>query len=173
MVVWTGVRIALSGNFQPWEVIKLIIGLWIPWAMLNFYATPLPPPADAFTFPGVIVGGGNWLMDFFIADINTAMRTELSIMVNTHLTGIHEAWDAYDLYDLMTSGAGALSTLFNGYGDVDFRGELSGFCSITSPTRRCSGRRLRLPFSFFWDRCSSPGCCLSRCRFCSVAGSDP
>ena len=65
MVVWTGVRIALSGNFQPWEVIKLIIGLWIPWAMLNFYATPLPPPADA-----------------------------------------------YDLYDLMTSGAGALSTLF-------------------------------------------------------------
>ena len=52
MVVWTGVRIALSGNFQPWEVIKLIIGLWIPWAMLNFYATPLPPPADAFTFPG-------------------------------------------------------------------------------------------------------------------------
>ena len=112
MVVWTGVRIALSGNFQPWEVIKLIIGLWIPWAMLNFYATPLPPPADAFTFPGVIVGGGNWLMDFFIADINTAMRTELSIMINNHLTSINEAWDAYDLYDLMTSGAGALSTLF-------------------------------------------------------------
>ena len=112
MVVWTGVKIAMSGNFQPWEVIRLIIGLWIPWAMLNFYATPLPPPADSFTFPGMIVAGGNWLMDLFIADVGTAMRTELSNMLNTHMTGITDAWDGYNLWDLITSSGSAIMTLF-------------------------------------------------------------
>ena len=112
MVVWTGVKIAMSGTFQPWEVIRLIIGLWVPWAMLNFYATPLPPPADSFTFPGVIVGGGNWLMNFFMADAGTAMRTELSIMINNHLSGITEAWDGYNIWDLLVSSAGAFMSLF-------------------------------------------------------------
>ena len=50
MVVWTGVKIAMSGNFQPWEVIRLIIGLWIPWVMLHFYSNPLPAPTGATPF---------------------------------------------------------------------------------------------------------------------------
>ena len=111
MVVWTGVKIAMSGNFQPWEVIRLIIGLWVPWAMLEFYDNPLPPPADAYTFPSMIVRGGNWLMEFFMADVGNAMRTELSNMVNTHLTGISEAWDAYNIWDLWATGAGAIVSL--------------------------------------------------------------
>ena len=112
MIVWTGVKIALSGNFQPWEVIRLIIGLWIPWVMLHFYDTPLPPPAAAYTFPGMIVEGGNWLMDLFVADVGTAMRTELSNMLNTHMTGITDAWDGYNLWDLITSSGSAIMTLF-------------------------------------------------------------
>ena len=112
MVVWTGVKIAMSGDFQPWEILRLIIGLWIPWAMLEFYDSPLPPPADAYTFPGMIVQGGNWLMNFFMADVGNAMRTELSNMVNTHLTGITDAWDAYNIWDLWASSAGAIVTLF-------------------------------------------------------------
>ena len=113
MIVWTGVKIALSGNFQPWEVIRLIIGLWIPWVMLHFYDTPLPPPAAAYTFPGMIVEGGNWLMDLFVADVGTAMRTELSNMINTHLTRITDAWDGYQIWDLVTAGGAALMTLFS------------------------------------------------------------
>ena len=114
MIVWTGVKIALSGNFQPWEVIRLIIGLWIPWVMLHFYDTPLPVPANAYTFPSMIVEGGNWLMDLFVADVGTAMRTELSNMVNTHLTRITDAWDGYQIWDLITAGGAALMTLFSG-----------------------------------------------------------
>ena len=114
MIVWTGVKIALSGNFQPWEVIRLIIGLWIPWVMLHFYDTPLPVPANAYTFPSMIVEGGNWLMDLFVADVGTAMRTELSNMINTHLTRITDAWDGYQIWDLITAGGAALMTLFSG-----------------------------------------------------------
>ena len=113
MVVWTGVKIALSGNFQPWEVIRLIIGLWVPWVMLHFYDTRLPPPANAYTFPGMIVEGGNWLMDLFVADVGTAMRTELSNMINTHMTRITDAWDGYQIWDLITAGGAALMTLFS------------------------------------------------------------
>ncbi len=113
MIVWTGVKIALSGNFQPWEVIRLIIGLWIPWVMLHFYDTPLPPPAAAYTFPGMIVEGGNWLMDLFVADVGTAMRTELSNMINTHMTRITDAWDGYQIWDLITAGGAAIMTLFS------------------------------------------------------------
>ena len=62
VVVWTGVKIAMSGTFSMWALIELVIGLWIPWVMLLFYATPIP--GVGFTFPGMIAGGGNWLHSF-------------------------------------------------------------------------------------------------------------
>ena len=111
IVVWTGVKIAMSGNFQPWEVVRLIIGLWIPWVMLHFYDTPLPTPADSFTFPSMIVGGGNWLMNFFLADTVSSVRTELSNMITNHVANITQAWEGYSLYDLFVSGASAAVTL--------------------------------------------------------------
>ena len=63
VVVWTGIKIAMSGTFSMWTIIELVIGLWIPWVMLVFYATPIP--GVGFTFPGMIAGGGNWLHSFF------------------------------------------------------------------------------------------------------------
>ena len=105
-------KIALSGNFQPSELIRLIIGLWIPWAMLFFYDTNIPP--TAFTFPGAVVGGGNWLMDFFIADIPTAMKTELSELINNHLTVFSNAWAKTSLWELMGNVSAALNTLVMG-----------------------------------------------------------
>ena len=42
VVVWTGIKIAMSGTFSMWALIELVIGLWIPWVMLLFYATPIP-----------------------------------------------------------------------------------------------------------------------------------
>ena len=59
----------------------------------------------------MIVGGGNWLMEFFMADAGTAMRTELSNMVNTHMTRISDAWDGYNIWELITSSGRALITL--------------------------------------------------------------
>ena len=75
MVVLTGVKIAFSGNLQPWELVRVVIGLWVPWVMLQFYTTPIP--GMAFTFPGMIAAGGNWLHALLIGDAAYSMQTEL------------------------------------------------------------------------------------------------
>ena len=90
VVVWTGVKIAMSGTFSMWAIVQLVIGLWIPWVMLQFYATPIP--GVGFTFPGMIAGGGNWLHSFFLADIVPAMQIELSNLVHTQTTAVSDAW---------------------------------------------------------------------------------
>ena len=90
VVVWTGVKIAMSGTFSMWAIVQLVIGLWIPWVMLQFYATPIP--GVGFTFPGMIAGGGNWLHSFFLADIVPAMQIELSNLVQTQTTAVSDAW---------------------------------------------------------------------------------
>ena len=70
MIVWTGLKIAFSGDFRMWDVIRLVIALWIPWTMLTFYDTPLPGTAN-LTIPQMVVGGGNWIQRLFINDIAT------------------------------------------------------------------------------------------------------
>ena len=70
IIVWTGLRIAFSGDFRMWDVIRLVIALWIPWTMLTFYDTPLPGTAN-LTIPQMVVGGGNWIQRLFINDIAT------------------------------------------------------------------------------------------------------
>ena len=42
VVVLTGLKIAFSGNIQPWELVRVVIGLWIPWVMLQFYTNNIP-----------------------------------------------------------------------------------------------------------------------------------
>ena len=112
VVVWTGIKIAMSGTFSIWTLVELVIGLWIPWVMLTFYSTPIP--GVGFTFPGMIAGGGNWLMDFFISDIATAVRTELSNMIQQHTTNVTDAWGGVGWRDVIVSGMGALATLLIG-----------------------------------------------------------
>ena len=112
VVVWTGLKIAMSGTFSIWTIVELVIGLWIPWVMLTFYATPIP--GVGFTFPGMIAGGGNWLMDFFLSDIVTAMRTEMAIMMDQHTTSVADAWGGVGWTDVIVSGMGALATLIVG-----------------------------------------------------------
>ena len=67
LVVWTGARMALSGEgFNPWEVIKLVIILSIPRGMLQFYAVPFP--GLGMTFPEIIVEQGSWLNGIIVGD---------------------------------------------------------------------------------------------------------
>ena len=54
VIVIAGVKIAFSGNIQPWEVVRLVIGIWIPWVMMQFYTTWIPPvipPPSAILLP--------------------------------------------------------------------------------------------------------------------------
>ena len=53
-------------------------------------------------------------MDMFLVDILTAVRTELSNMINTHLTRITDAWDGFRILDLLAAGGSALATLVMG-----------------------------------------------------------
>ena len=69
LVVWTGLRIAFTGDFRPWDLIRLVIALWIPWSMLNFYNTALP--GATVSFPGAVVGGGNWLQTVLVGNIGS------------------------------------------------------------------------------------------------------
>ena len=81
VVVLTGVKIAFSGNIQPWELMRVVIGLWIPWVMLQFYTTTIP--GMAFTFPGMIAAGGNWLHELLIGDAVYSMQTELGNLIRS------------------------------------------------------------------------------------------
>ena len=112
VVVWTGVKIAMSGTFSMWTIIELVIGLWIPWVMLTFYATPIP--GVGFTFPGMIAGGGNWLHSFFLSDIVTAVQIELSNLVTAQTTALSDAWAGTSWFELTTALGDVLSTLLVG-----------------------------------------------------------
>ena len=112
VVVWTGVKIAMSGTFSMWTIIELVIGLWIPWVMLMFYATPIP--GVGFTFPGMIAGGGNWLHSFFLSDIVSAVQIELSNLVHTQTTALSDAWAGTSWFELTTALGDVLSTLVIG-----------------------------------------------------------
>ena len=112
VVVWTGIKIAMSGTFSMWALIELVIGLWIPWVMLLFYATPIP--GVGFTFPGMIAGGGNWLHSFFLSDIVTAVQIELSNLVHTQTTALSDAWAGTSWFELTTALGDVLSTLVIG-----------------------------------------------------------
>ena len=118
VVVWAGLKIAMSGTFSMWAFVELIIGLWIPWVMLFFYATPIP--GVGFTFPGMIAGGGNWLHSFFLSDIVTAVQTELANMAQVHTTAVSDAWAGTSWFELYTSLGDVVSTLVVGTGMMLF-----------------------------------------------------
>ena len=112
VVVWTGIKIAMSGTFSMWAIVQLVIGLWIPWVMLQFYATPIP--GVGFTFPGMIAGGGNWLHSFFLADIVPAMQIELATLVHTQTTAVSDAWAGTSWLELYTALGDVVGTLIIG-----------------------------------------------------------
>ena len=112
VVVWTGARIAFSGTLQPWDLVRLVIGLWVPWVMLQFYSTPLP--GLAFSFPGAVAAGGTWLQNFFIADTAYAMQTELGNLVYHLWADFEAAYEQGSLLNVLTTGVHGTLTLIAG-----------------------------------------------------------
>ena len=109
VVVWTGLRIAYSGSFNGWELIRLFIGLWIPWAMLLFYDTPIP--GTTFTFPMTISAGGNWLASTFSSDVVDLMFSQTAQLVSNYTASLSAAWNIGSVWGMLTSGTSALFTL--------------------------------------------------------------
>ena len=112
VVVIAGVKIAFSGNIQPWEVVRLVIGIWIPWVMMRFYTTTIPGMSQ--TFPGMIAEGGNFLHQMLLGDIISSMQTELGDMVRD-IAANHQTQAAQgNLIGAMTGGAHAFITAVAG-----------------------------------------------------------
>ena len=112
VVVLNGLKIAFSGNLQPWELMRVVIGLWIPWVMLQFYTTPIP--GMAFTFPGMIAAGGNWLHALLIGDAVYSMQTELGNLIRSLAANLEAQAQQGHVLGLVTGGIHALITAASG-----------------------------------------------------------
>ena len=113
VVVLNGLKIAFSGNIQPWELIRVVIGLWIPWVMLQFYTTTIP--GMAFTFPGMIAAGGNWLHELLIGDGVYALQTELGNLVRSLAANFQKQAADANVVGLLTAGMHAWIMAFAAY----------------------------------------------------------
>ena len=114
VVVLNGLKIAFSGNIQPWELARVIIGIWIPWVMLQFYTTPIPDTSPPMTFPGMIAAGGNWLHSLLLDDSVSAMQTELGKLVKSIGANITTEPKGADVWSLMTGSFQAAITAVAG-----------------------------------------------------------
>ena len=108
IIVWTGLRIAFSGGFQPWEFVKLVMALWFPWVILRFYHVPLPPPAN-IPFPQMIAEGGNWIAGLFSADAVIGALGKLVDLVEETFNNALTGWQGFG-FSVIGDGA---QTFFN------------------------------------------------------------
>ena len=118
VVVLNGLKIAFSGNIQPWELVRVVIGLWIPWVMLQFYTTTIP--GMAFTFPGMLTAGGNWLHELLIGDAVYSMQTELGNLVRSLSANLQTQAQEGNVLGLITGGIHAVWTALAGAGMILF-----------------------------------------------------
>ena len=108
VVVLQGAKIAFGGNIQPWELVRVVIGIWIPWVMLQFYTTTIP--GMIHTFPGMIAAGGNWLNGLLVDDSVSSIQTELTRLFQTLAEAQNTAIEIGDLVKIFTSGLQASMT---------------------------------------------------------------
>ncbi len=106
MVAWTGLKIAFSGTFQPWEIVRLVIGIAIPRTLLHYYAVPIP--GVGFTFPAMIAGGGIWLQNLFLSDVVSAGYSEMTALVQAYGAHLGAAWSSGNLLSVVTAGVTVL-----------------------------------------------------------------
>ena len=106
MVAWTGLKIAFSGTFQPWEIIKLVIGIAIPRTLLHYYVVPIP--GVGLTFPAMLASGGIWLQNLFISDVVSAGYTEMTALVQAYGAHLGSAWSSGSVLSIITSGVTVL-----------------------------------------------------------------
>ena len=112
VIVIAGVKIAFSGNIQPWEVVRLVIGIWIPWVMMQFYTATIPGMSQ--TFPGMIAEGGNFLHQMLLGDIISSMQTELGDMVRAIAANMQTQAAQGNVIGILTGGVHAFITAVAG-----------------------------------------------------------
>ena len=103
MIAWTGAKIAFSGTFDAWTLVKLLIGIAIPRTLLHYYTVPIP--GVGLTFPAMVAGGGIWLQNLFLSDVVSAGYTEMAALVQAYGAHLSAAWSTGNLLSILASGA--------------------------------------------------------------------
>ena len=106
MVAWTGLRIAFSGTFDAWTMVKLVIGIAIPRTLLHYYVVPIP--GVGMTFPAMMAGGGIWLQNLFLSDVVSAGYAETAGLVQAYSAHLSSAWSSGSLLSIVTAGVTVL-----------------------------------------------------------------
>ena len=118
VVVLNGLKIAFGGGLQPWELARVIIGISIPWVMLQFYTNNIP--GMVHTFPGMIVAGGNWINDLLVDDSFSSVQEELTTLFQALSAAQDAAVESGDLMSIFTTGLQASMTAVAGFVMVIF-----------------------------------------------------
>ena len=102
VVAWSGLKIAFSGTFEPWSLVRVVLGIAIPRTMLHYYSVPIP--GVGFTFPAMVAAGGIWLQNLFISDVVSVGYTEMTALVQAFAARLGAAWSGGSLMTLVTEG---------------------------------------------------------------------
>ena len=106
MIAWTGLRIAFSGTFDAWTMVRLVIGIAIPRTLLHHYVVPIP--GVGMTFPAMMAGGGIWLQNLFLADVVSAGYSETASLVQAYSAHLSAARSSGNLLSIVTAGVTVL-----------------------------------------------------------------
>ena len=110
MVAWTGLKIAFSGTFEPWAIIRLVLGIAIPRTLLHYYTVAIP--GVGLTFPAMVAGGGIWLQNLFLSDVVSAGYAEMTALVQAYAAHLSAAWSSGNLLSVVTAGVSVLFSSF-------------------------------------------------------------
>ena len=103
MIVWTGLKVAFSGEFNAWEIIKLVLGLMFVLAMLTYYDTPVPGGGGR-SFPALITAQGTWATDVFIGNTWKNLVETLKDTYHQALGQLTEVIGTFDLGKVFSKG---------------------------------------------------------------------
>ena len=102
VVAWSGLKIAYSGTFEPWSLVRVVLAVAIPRTLLHYYSVPIP--GVGFTFPAMVAAGGIWLQNLFISDVVSVGYTEMTALVQAFAARLGAAWSGGSLMTLVTEG---------------------------------------------------------------------
>jgi len=102
LIVWTGLRVAFSGTYNPWELIKLVFILGWPLFFINYYYTNIP--GLGLSFPRLIAGMGDWISLQFGANILGTALANLMDLAQQQAEIVGENWGSTNLWTTITTG---------------------------------------------------------------------
>ena len=102
LIVWTGLRVAFSGTFHTWELIKFVMTLLIPWTMVESYYTPIPGLGTSFV--NLITDQGNEIMQLFGADILAQGAATVMELAEDHMRLVGEEAASLNIWDAIRTG---------------------------------------------------------------------